>query len=46
MSDLLANPKVRQNLVLIGLFWLLVLTIAVAQVYKRNRLEKEYLGSL
>ena len=44
MNELLSNPRIRMNLLFVGIFWLLVLTVAVAQVYKRNRLEKEFLG--
>ena len=34
-----------RTLIIVGGFWLLVLTIMVAQLYKRNRLTNEFLGN-
>jgi hypothetical protein len=35
----------RQTMFLVSMLWLAIITIAIIQIYKRMRLEKEFLGT-
>lgn len=40
----ISNPTIKRNLVFVLAIWMLLLTVMVWQIYKRERLHKEYLA--